>query len=524
MRLIEQTRRLLARIWIRLLAFNVLLVFLPAAGLLYLNTYERQLLAAQEREMVQQGRLFAAALAATETIDAWYSERVLLRLHNRSQARMRVIGEDGALIADSSHLGPKREPGEVVTKSAPSEPRASLLYRLGALPFRLYRGVFERSEGYESGDFYADNEFVQGAEVRAALAGRYGAATRITPGRQSVTLYTAIPIRWAGEVLGVVLVSQSTRGILAMLDAVRLDIFRVVLASIAVAALLSLYLAATFARPLSRLRGEALQIVDERGRLKRGFGGSDRRDEIGDLSRALEQLTARLQRHVDFTESFASDVSHEFKNPLASIRSATELLADVQDPADRERMISIVVREVARMERLLSGVRDVTRADADVEHDRAEVDLGQLVRGVIESARMRDATRRIEFSGLDEKLFVQGSSERLTQVVNNLLDNALSFSPKEEAVVVDLRVDGNDIVLAIADSGPGIPPEHRERVFDRFFTFRPSSPNGKGHVGLGLPIAQAIARGHGGDVAVCADTRDGARLELRLPAVDCPRA
>ena len=525
-RLASRVMRFLARIWIRLLAFNVLLVFLPAAGLLYLNTYERQLLAAQEREMVQQGRLLAAALAASDRSNTWYAEQVLQRLHRRHQARLRVIDIDGSLLADSSMLGPKREPDGTASRSVAPGARGSALYRLGALPFRLYRKVFPRSRPKleSSADYYSGRERLLGQEVLAALAGRYGATTRISEGQQSVTLYTAIPVQWDREILGAVLVSQSTFGILEMLDAVRLDIARVVLASLVVAAILSFLVSATIARPLSQLSVEASQIVDDRGRLKRTFGGSKRRDEIGDLSRALEHLTERLRDRVEFIETFASDVSHEFKNPLASIRAASELLSDVGDAEERTRMIGIVTREVGRMERLLTGVRDVTRIDAEgVSADDEEVDVAELVTGSVTAARQRSgATIYLEQSDDLGSSKTRGTSERLEQVFANLLDNATSFAPVGTPVTVELAKEEGFICVSVSDEGAGVPEEHRERVFDRFFTFRPESNNGAGgagHVGLGLSIAQAIVRSHGGEITLETDRPSGVRFEVRLPLI-----
>lgn len=401
------------------------------------------------------------------------------------------------------------------------EQRRSALYRLGALPFRAYRRLTRGgSEGLPGGDFYSGEPRLLGSEVRAALAGRYGATTRISEGQASVTLYTAIPIRWNRRVLGAVLVSRSTLGILAMLDEVRIDIFRVVLASLAVAAVLSLLVSTTIARPLGRLRAEASQIVDERGRLQRSFTGSQRRGRDRRLSRALEQLTLRLRDHVRFIESFASDVSHEFKNPLAAIRSAAELLADSRGLQDRERMLAIVLKEVSRMERMLTGVRDVTRLDAGAADEANElVDLAQVVGVAVESASLQ--TRRDVRIELAEPptgaTWVRGSSESLVQVVSNLLDNAAGFAPDGSAVCVELGTDGGWATIAVSDGGPGVPPEHRQRIFDRFFSFRPVSDNGVGHVGLGLSIAQPIARDHGGDIAVGELPGVGARFEVRLP-------
>ena len=514
--LLERMRRFLSRIWIRLLAFNVLLVFLPAAGLLYLNTYERQLLAAQEREMVQQGRLLAAALAAPEGIDPWYSERVLLRLHRRHQARLRVIDMKGTLLADSSALGPKIE--SVAKTSSPAKSKRGLLYRLGALPFRVYRKLFQRRQSKDGSDHYSGAKHFDGKEVRAALSGRYGATTRISEGQRSVTLYAAIPIRWDKDIHGAVLVSQSTLAILQMLDEVRLDILRVVLASVAAAAILSLLVSMTIARPLSALRTQALQIVDQRGRLRRTFVASRRRDEIGELSRAWEDITERLRGHVDFIEAFASDVSHELKNPLASIRSATELLEEVEDPAERRQMVAIVQREIARMENLITGVRDVARIDAAAEESAEIVDLGLLLRNCVQSVRIQlpDGVR-ISARGADSGSEVLGSAERLDQVFSNILDNAISFSPPGGLVEVGVDIGDEDVVVSVSDEGPGISAEHRQRVFDRFFTFRPDAGQGKGHVGLGLAISRAITRAHGGEVSVRDSPEKGACVEVSLP-------
>jgi two-component system sensor histidine kinase ChvG len=515
---IEPVARFLSRISIRLLAFNLLLVFLPAAGLLYLDTYERHMLRAQERAMVQQGRLLAAALAGPDGIDVWEAERILLELRQRHQARLRVVDADGRLVSDSSRLGPERRPGE--DEERPAARGQGWLYELGALPFRIYRRVLSPpDEGLESGEFYSTAERLTGPEVLAALAGRYGAITRISGGQRSVTLYAAIPIRYGRKVIGAVLVSQSTFAILQALYAVRVDIFKVVLASVAVAAVLSLLVSTTIARPLRRLRDQARAITDRRGRLQGDFPPAGGRDEIGDLSRALAELTARLRRHIEFIESFASDVSHEFKNPLASIRTATEVLSDVDDAGQRRRFLRIVEREIARMERLLTGVREITRIDARLGgEEMCSVDLDSLLGAVVEAFRLKGnhgVAFDLEQSGRGVR--VHGSPDRLAQVFENLLDNALSFSPPGARIRVDVAAAGGEAVVSIADQGPGVAAEIQERIFGRFFSYRPGAPGANGHAGLGLPIAKAIVEAHGGTIlARCAETA-GAVFEVRLP-------
>jgi two-component system, OmpR family, sensor histidine kinase ChvG len=517
----------------RLLLFNLLLVFLPAAAFFYLGVYERELLEAQERAMVQQGRLAAAALAGPASVDPQEAVRLLARLEGRTEMRLRVVDRDGRLLADSARLVPPLPPPPPSRsryddrESSQPPASASLLYRLGAWVYRLparlasHFGPPEPPSGAET--FYQPGRPLLGPEVQAALAGRYGATFRPTRGGpRSLTLYSAIPVRGAGTVTGAVLVSQSTYRILRALYDVRLDIFRVILLSVVVAAVLSLLMSTTIARPLRALRDEAHDLVDRRGRLKGRFRGSARRDEIGDLSRALEQLTARLEGHLRFSEAFAADVSHELKNPLAGIRTATELLAEVEEPAERARFLAVAQREVARLENLLSAMREMTTIDACLDRETSsEIDLGMLVARVVEGFRLRAPQAvAIELRGSRFPVHVAASPDRLGQVFTNLLDNAVGFSPPGGTVSVEVdELLPFAATVTVSDHGPGIPVEHLDRIFDRFFTWRPGEPSPDGHTGLGLAIVKAIAEGYGGSVTARNRPAGGAAFEVRLPAL-----
>ncbi len=519
-----------SRLSLRLLAFNLLLVFLPVAGLLYLDVYERQLLAAQERGMVQQGRVLGAALGGGSAVDPHAAAALLDRLDRRVESRLRVVDPSGALLADSSLAA---APAAVALRAVPGRmggrPRSarstrdSLLYRFGAALYRLWEGRFvPLPPGREADSYYRTGRPLLGPEVRAALAGRYGAATRPSgAGQRGVTLYGAVPVRDAqGRVAGAVLVSQSTLRLRAALAGVRLGIFRVFLWSLLAAAVLSFLVAATLTRPLQRLADEARALADRRGRLLGSFRGSARRDEIGDLARALEELTGRLARHLGFIESFAADVSHEFKNPLAAIRGATELLAEVEDPADRARFAALCLRELARMEQLLAGLREITGIDAHLPAEPVRtVDLRALVAELLDGLRVRDGGEglRIVLAGQQGPLLVRASPERLAQLLDNVLDNARSFSPPGGTVTVELAPAGNGARIRVDDQGPGVAAAHRERIFDRFFSHRPGDPM-RHHAGLGLAIARAITEGYGGTIRAGDNPGGGARFEIWLPA------
>jgi two-component system, OmpR family, sensor histidine kinase ChvG len=509
-----------SRISIRLLAFNLLLVFIPVAGLLYLDTYEKQLLEAQERAMVQQGRILSAALSGRGPLRAEECQRILRQLNQRVEARLRVVDTRGTLLADSARLGPRQEPG-AKPGTAESAVRTNWLYRMGAVIYALYRKVVPPPEpAPELAEYYGGRTRLVGPEIGAALAGRYGTMTRASGGGQrSVTLYSAIPVAGESGVIGAVLVSQSTFRILQDLYAVRLGILEVFLASIGVAAILSLLVSTTIARPLRALRDEARALVDRRGRLRGSFQGSRKRDEIGDLARSLEELTRRLEAHLRFAESFAADVSHEFKNPLASIRTATEVLGEVDDPAERRRFLTVVQKEVARMEHLLSEVREITSIDAHLEaEEQSPVDLGNLLEEIVAGFRLREGHRlRLEIERPDESIRVRAAPDRLSQAFENLLDNAASFSPDGGVISVSLHGREGSAVVAIRDGGPGIPPENLDRIFERFFSYRPDRQKISGlHTGLGLAIVRTIVEGYGGAVRAENPSGGGARFEVRL--------
>ena len=505
----EPVRRFLSRISIRIMLFNLLLVFLPVAGILYLGSYESKLLAAQTRSLTDHAKLLAAAVAAGAN-----PRDIEVAPEGAEPIRLRVVARDGTVLSDSHAM--------MRVEQAPSRARRNFLYRAGAAILKPVLGFFRATEpALTEADYYERSDKLLGEEVQSALIGRGGRVERITPDQRSVTVYVAEPVRRGGDVVGAALASQSTFTILQDLYTVRLGILRIFVISILVAIVLSLVVATTIVRPLRQLRMEAGEILDRRGRLRGRFHGSSKHDEIGDLSRALEGLTTRLDEHVSFIESFAGDVSHEFKNPLASIRTATEMLAEVEEPAQRKRFHRMVEQEIARMESLLSGVREITVIDAQLQSEvRQQVDVCALLRRIVEGFQLREKDRvGIRLDTPAASVIVDASEDRLIQVFVNVLENAISFSPQGGVVSVTVYQTAGRVFTTIADQGPGIPGSNLPRVFDRFFSHRPELSRSKtAHTGLGLSIVKAIVEGYGGSVSAANKPEGGARFEIQLPA------
>jgi two-component system sensor histidine kinase ChvG len=523
-----------SRIGLRLLAFNLLLVFLPVAGVLSLDVYEARLLGGQERAMVQQGRVLAAALGDRPVLVAGEIEPLLRRLAQNSEARLRVYDQAGVLVGDSvRHAVSAADPGTSAYGSGESGEmgavRDRFLYRVGASLARvrgalkdLMRRLLVR-EPRSAGPPSLDEALSPTPEVRAALAGRYGASTRPTPGQRSLTMTSVVPVRNGDAVVGAVAVSQTTFRILQALYAVRLRLFEIIVASVIAAALLSVLVSSRIVRPIVRLRREASALAERRGALPGSFAETGRHDEIGELARALAELTRRLDAHITLVESFAADVSHEFKNPLASIRTAAEMAAQADDEADRTRFLALLTRDVDRLERLVSGVRELARIDAQLEHEMlAPVDVPRLLSEIVEGLPLTAGSRvRFDLRGPSDPCIVRASADRLAQVFENVLQNARSFAPAGSVIEIDVGIAGGTCRVTVADAGPGIPAGHLDRVFDRFFSYRPGVAAGSNeHAGLGLAIAQSIVRGYGGTIAASNRPEGGASVEIRLPLAD----
>jgi two-component system, OmpR family, sensor histidine kinase ChvG len=530
--------RPLGRIAFRIFAFNALLAFLPVAAFSLLDTYEKGLVAALEHALAQQARVTAAWLGqAAPRLDAAAARRVLAAIGDKRTARFRVVDTEGRLLADSSDREASQEGSAGSGAAKRSVPAAEdggepFIYRLFSMPSRVWRRFFAPpTPPFASADYYASaGPILLGTEVREALAGRYGAATRVSSGGQvSVTLYSAVPVTDSGgDVAGAVLVSQSTYRILRDLYAIRLDIAWIFLGSLVAAAALSFLLAFTIVNPLRRLgaaAAAALSPAGARPEAAAAFPETRRADEIGDLQRSLRGLALRLDDRMRQLERFAADAAHEFRNPLAAIRSAAELALAAPDAADRARFLNAIIDDAERLRATVDGLRRLSLAEAGAGPGAAvPVDAAAAARAACEGVRLRAALgagpgggRSVEFAARGGSASALVDPAALDVMLGNLLDNAAAFA--RGAVTIDVSAEGGFVALAVEDDGPGFPPEHLGRAFDRFFTWRPGEKKGA-HTGLGLSLVKALAVAGGGSVAASNRPGGGARLVLRLPAAE----
>ena len=455
----------------------------------------------------------------------------LHRLVTPTRTRARIYDSDGRLLLDSRSFSAR---GAVERSDLPdASERRGFADRIVA---RL-RGLFQTSTTPRAEDPWATNGQTM-PEVAGALQGKTQSLVRINHLGETI-VSVGVPIQHMMATRGVLLLSTQGGDIDRVITSARLAQLRFFLVLAIVMLVLSLSLANTIAEPVRRL-------ADAAERVRRGIRSRQqipdftaRSDEIGHLSRALREMTQALYNRLDAIESFAADVAHELKNPLTSLRSALETLPKVNVDHSRDRLIAIMQHDVRRLDRLISDISDASRLDAELTRGEASpVDVAALLRAVVSMAQ--DSSRdgaRVELSipvrrgkNTSADYFVLGHDSRLAQVVTNLIENACSFCEPGGVVRVALERTSarkepegkqfcDHVVITVDDDGPGVPPHALERIFERFYTDRPSQGFGQ-NSGLGLSISRQIVEAHGGRIWACNRMAELASVRVESPERD----
>lgn len=538
----RRRRKWLSPLTRRILAVNLVAPALLAVGMLYLDQYEEALVSGELQALRTQAELIAAAVGegaveaqgyagsavplipmTTHSISADTARQMVRRLADLGGMRVRLFDANGLLVGDSRLL--VGHGGAVQVSDLPPVEDKSLMGQLrraydwlrGSIAFRRdVQPYIERPE-QTAGDY---DEVVGALEV-----GESGSSVRRRRDG-SMVLSAAVPVQHYKQVVGAVMVSKGADEVDRSVFEVRLAVLKLAAVTLGATVLLSLYLAAAIARPLTRLAVAAERVRSGHGRAQTIPDLSSRRDEIGDLSASLREMTETLWHRMDAIEAFAADVAHEIKNPLTSLRSAVETTARVKDPEQQRRLMAVILDDVQRMNRLISDISDASRLDAELS--RAEVEpvalrvLLETLVTIHDASDAEGAPRFVLQAPDDDELVVPGLEGRLAQVFRNLMGNAASFSPPGGTVTVTAVRDENVVRVTVEDEGPGIPPGKERDIFNRFYTQRPAGEKFGTHSGLGLSISKQIVDAHRG--AIRAENRKGpdgrvagARFVVTLP-------
>ena len=547
----------------RIVVLNLTGLVALSIGIIFLSQFRNGLIDARIQSLLVQGEIIAGAIASSATVesdssitldpdklqnlqpgqsygpneDALYGidfpinpERVapiLRRLVSPTKTRARIYDRDGVMLVDSRNLFGR---GDVLRFDLPS-PTADKpgLFERAFIALRMWLGRGDLPVYHELGP----DDGKGYAEVADALNGQNASMVRINE-RGDVIVSVAVPVQRFRAVRGALMLSTQGADIDNMVEAERLAIIKVFLIAAGVMIVLSILLAGTIAEPVRRL-ADAAESVRRRIRSRVEIPDfTRRRDEIGHLSGTLRAMTNALYSRIEGIESFAADVAHELKNPLTSLRSAVETLPVAKTDESRGRLLAIIQHDVRRLDRLISDISDASRLDAELQRqEAAPVDLAKLLSTLVAVAnevKRDDGVKvTVKFEGGGARAFqVPGHDSRLGQIVDNLIENARSFSPPGGTVRVTCRRLRNQIEVYVDDDGPGVRDDVREKIFERFYTDRPHQGFGQ-NSGLGLSISKQIVDAHGGSIWV--ENRAGApgpdgepsvlgaRFIVRLPAM-----
>lgn len=497
----------------RILAVNILAIAMLMGGFFYLDTYRSRIVDTRVEAMQQQLTMLDEALEAARPDQRQWLIDHFTRI---TESRLRFYGSDGARLSDSFNPGPPtytlRDPNlQPWKRDAARAMDRGIDWIVGAPQYPDFEEpVIDRGASWP--------EVMQTLESGAGTS-RF----RYAPERTPLLSATRIVELDTPQVM---LMTVNARDITKTVRAERFRLSVVVAIVLLTSILLSLFLARTIVRPLRRLSDAAVRVRLGRAREVVVPRLPSRRDEIGTLARALSDMTQTLRERIDAGEHFAADVAHELKNPIASMRSALEGISRVKAEEQRAQLLAIADEDVRRLDRLVTDISDASRIDAQLSRTLFEpIDVGSMIESMLNA--------RVARQGKDEKgpqiafarprkgaTMVMGDGHRLERAVDNLINNAISFSPAGGLVCVRPTRLGNHVIVTVDDDGPGIAPEQREIIFRRFHSERTGDEDFGQHSGLGLAIARAIVEGHGGTIAARdrEDGKPGASLIITLPA------
>lgn len=502
--LIALNRSPLAR---KIITFNLMALIVLVVGVLFLNPFRDSLVIQREAGLVSEAELIAEvfeaklespAVQGLEFSDLFDPSVLLDGLDIAPGVDVYLFSPAGSLLALSDGTSRGSFPA---IESLQDDSRNTIITDFLNAIWDGIAGVFGSTDTSLTNITGED-------EARKVLDAALAGQTELHNGRNAVgksIFSVASPIEVDGKIVGAVALTTVAGHIDQLVRSEREQVLQMFVIAILVSIGLSLVLASTIANPLSDLAAAA-----ELGRDKNAVKVSPSRvripdltarpDEIGRLSGAMRGMVSALYERIDANEQFAADVAHEIKNPLASLRSAVGTLHVAKEGEQRTRLLDVIEHDVRRLDRLVSDISNASRLDSElVKEDEEPFDLMRMLNNLTEYLSQQAAEKGVEFirDVPNDPIIIHGLEARLAQVFVNLITNATSFCEDGDAVRIWARRRDNRVLVVVEDTGPGIPDQALNKVFNRFYSERPERQFGN-HSGLGLAISKQIVEAHGG--------------------------
>ncbi|WP_417604375.1 ATP-binding protein [Primorskyibacter flagellatus] len=515
----------------KIILFNLVALTVVIGGLLYVSPSDDGWASLRRQNLIAEAELVADVFEArlvkpdADAINQGDIEPILRRLSRRHGAEVYVFNQAGTLIAERvATVG--MVPEDSVERPVISE----LLSRLGKSVSWILALVQEDEAPSIS---TVDRTRMIAGQILATDATATSDVEMILSADGGKRFIVVAPILRHGLGIGAVGLVRTEIEITALERAERERMYRMFIIATLVSIGLSLLLASTIATPLTDL-ADAAELGRERNRRNATTGRiripdlTARPDEIGRLSGALRGMVSALYDRIDSNEQFAADVSHEIKNPLASLRSAVGTMRVAKRADQQEKLLDVIEHDVRRLDRLVSDISNASRLDSElVKEEEIQFNLletlGTLAEFLGEDARQRGIEFVVDLP--DAPIHLHGLEARLAQVFVNLITNAISFCEDGDAIRIWARQRENRVLVVVEDTGPGIPEQALTQIFKRFYSQRPDGDFGN-NSGLGLAISKQIVEAHDGVIwaenirpteADITSEPSGARFVVGLP-------
>ena len=328
-----------------------------------------------------------------------------------------------------------------------------------------------------------------------------------------------------GEHIGYLAISENANEIRAAINERKTFIIRTAFIVAIVILIFSIVLNKYFLKPIKNLVSYT-KIIKEKSKQKSNIEILKKRnDEIGALSKSLDDMTNDLYKRINIAENFSTDLVHEIRNPLASLKSASEIISETEDKDKREKLVKILSSDVERIERLITDYSQMLKDEVALSTEKMnKIDLKSIVQSVVDDfnniyIEKRGIKIHLKIDDNVKDYIILGIENRIEQILANLLDNAISFSKDNQKVIVEIQKDKNGkVILGVVDQGQGFKEKKLNKIFDRFYSNRPDKFGE--HSGLGLNIVKNLVELHGGMIAASNNLDQiGAKIEISFPKV-----
>jgi len=352
----------------------------------------------------------------------------------------------------------------------------------------------------------------------------YGKAFTFTQeGYDQFLLTTVKNVLLDGENIGYLAISENANDIRSAINERKTFILRTAIFIGIVIFIFSFVLNRYFLKPIKNLVAYT-KIIKDKSKKKININElKSRKDELGTLSNSLDDMTSELQKRIAHAENFSTDLVHEIRNPLTSLKSASEILNETEDQIQRSKLINILNHDVQRIERLITDYSQMLKDEVALSKEKMKkINLKTIVKSVVDDFNNIYETKRsiqiiLKDSDNQEECLINGIENRIEQIIANLLDNSISFSDKNKKILVEIYKDENKrIILKVIDEGKGFKETNTEKIFDRFYSNRPD--NFGEHSGLGLNIVKNLVDLHGATINASNNiAQKGANVEIIFP-------